>query len=216
MTNFTDENEDFLYTIRINNLKKQREMKRMILILSVFMGMMACQQEDGPKVSDKYQELFKLSKETEDVITSSDEYKSLKKSLSGFAQYKEYYAAHGNAYQKGYSSTVDKEADRMACVEYLMGQTEFLSGLDSCQRKELLCLSLDKQKIKFEDKDSAPFIARQTGLQLIIRLLSIEQEEAILNALSDYCSTHEFQYGIYNDKAFHDFLVNQSSKNCKK
>lgn len=191
-------------------------MKRIILILSVFIGMMACQQEDGPKISDKYQEMFKISKETEGVITSSDEYKSLKKSLSGFAQYKEYYAAHGKAYQKGYSSTVDKEADRMACVEYLMGQTEFLSGLASGQRKELLCLSLDKQKIKFEDKDSAPFIARQTGLQLIIRLLSIEQEEAILKALSDYCSTHEFQYGIYNDEAFHDFLISQSSKSCKK
>ena len=106
-------------------------MKRIVLILSVFIGIMACQQEDGSKISDKYQELFKLSKETEDEITSSDECKSLKKSLSGFAQYKEYYAAHGKAYQKGYSSTVDKEADRMACVEYLMGQTAFLSGLHS-------------------------------------------------------------------------------------
>ncbi|MDO4702753.1 hypothetical protein [Tannerella sp.] len=191
-------------------------MKRIVLILSVFMGMMACQQEDGPKISDKYQELFKLSKETEDVITSSDEYKSLKKSLSGFAQYKEYYAAHGKAYQKLYSSMADNEELRMACVEYLMGQTKFLSGLHSNQRKELLCLSLDKQKIKFEDKDSAPLTTRQTGLQLIIRLLSIEKEEAILKALSDYCSTHEFQYGIYNDKAFHDFLVSLSSQNCKK
>lgn len=191
-------------------------MKRIVLILSVFIGIMACQQEDGPKISDKYQELFKLSKETEDGITSSDEYKSLKKSLSGFAQYKEYYAAHGKAYQKGYSSTVDKEADRMACVEYLMGQTAFLSGLHSSQRKVLLYLSLDKQKIKFEDKDSAPFITRQTGLQLIIRLLSIEKEDAILKALSDYCGTHEFRYGIYNDEAFNDFLISQISKNCKK
>ena len=184
-------------------------MKRMVLILSVFIGIMACQQEDGSKISDKYQELFKLSKETEDEITSSDECKSLKKSLSGFAQY-------GKAYQKGYSSTVDKEADRMACVEYLMGQTAFLSGLHSSQRKELLYLSLDKQKIKFEDKDSAPFITRQTGLQLIIRLLSIEKEDAILKALSDYCGTHEFRYGIYNDEAFNDFLISQISKNCKK
>ena len=48
-------------------------MKRIVLILSVFIGIMACQQEDGPKISDKYQELFKLSKETEDGITSSDE-----------------------------------------------------------------------------------------------------------------------------------------------
>lgn len=191
-------------------------MKRIVLILSVFIGIMACQQEDGPKISNKYQELFKLSKETEDGITSSDEYKSLKKSLSGFAQYKEYYAAHGKAYQKGYSSTVDKEADRMACVEYLMGQTAFLSGLHSSQRKELLCLSLDKQKIKFEDKDSAPFTTRQTGLQLIIRLLSIEKEDTILKALSDYCGTHEFRYGIYNDEAFNDFLISQISKNCKK
>ena len=183
-------------------------MKRIVLILSVFIGIMACQQEDGSKISDKYQELFKLSKETEDEITSSDECKSLKKSLSGFAQYKEYYAAHGKAYQKGYSSTVDKEADRMACVEYLMGQTAFLSGLHSSQRKE--------QKIKFEDKDSAPFITRQTGLQLIIRLLSIEKEDAILKALSDYCGTHEFRYGIYNDEAFNDFLISQISKNCKK
>ena len=77
-------------------------MKQIILILSVFIGIMACQQEDGSKISDKYQELFKLSKETEDEITSSDECKSLKKSLSGFAQYKEYYAAHGKAYQKDY------------------------------------------------------------------------------------------------------------------
>lgn len=191
-------------------------MKRIVLILSVFMGMMACQQEDGPKISDKYQELFKLSKETEDVITSSDEYKSLKKSLSGFAQYKEYYAAHGKAYQKLYSSMADNEELRMACVEYLMGQTKFLSGLHSNQRKELLCLSLDKQKIKFEDKDSAPLTTRQTGLQLIIRLLSIEKEEVILQELSDYCSTHEFRYGIYNDEAFHDLLVSLSSKNCKK
>ena len=82
----------------------------------------------------------------------------------------------------------------MACVEYLMGQTAFLSGLHSSQRKELLYLSLDKQKIKFEDKDSAPFIMRQTGLQLIIRLLSIEKEDAILKVLSDYCGTHEFRY----------------------
>lgn len=36
-------------------------MKRIVLILSVFIGIMACQQEDGPKISNKYQELFKLS-----------------------------------------------------------------------------------------------------------------------------------------------------------
>lgn len=29
-------------------------MKRIVLILSVFIGIMACQQEDGPKISDKY------------------------------------------------------------------------------------------------------------------------------------------------------------------
>lgn len=63
------------------------------MILSVFIGMMACQQEDSPKISDKYYGLFKLSKETEAVIIFSDEYKSLKKSLSGFAQYKEYYVS---------------------------------------------------------------------------------------------------------------------------
>ena len=52
--------------------------------------------------------------------------------------------------------------------------------------------------------------------QLIIRLLSIEKEDTILKALSDYCGTHEFRYGIYNDKAFNDFLISQISKNCKK
>lgn len=198
-----------------------------VIALFLMIGGMGCQQQGiddldnhqelfNQEIDVKYQKLFNISKETESFILANDEYKTLKKNLSGFDKYKDYYIAHGNTYQPDYSAKSDNEAIKIACVEYIMSQKEFLQRLNSKQRKELLCLSLEKQKIKFSIEYSNPTMARQTGLQLIIQLLVIEKEKEILQSISDYCDKHEFEYGIYNDKKFNDFLIEITSNHCNK
>lgn len=189
-------------------------MKKIVIILSLLISMMACQEKDMNKIEFKHQELFNIPKETESFIMSNNEYKDLKNNLIDFKQYKNYYIAHGKGYQKDYSSTVDNEAIRIACIEYLMGKQDYLLQLTPEQRKGILCLALEKQKIKFDIQDSNPTIARQTGLVLIIRLLSMEKEETILRSISDYCDKHQFQYGVYNDTGFNDFLLKLGSTYC--
>ena len=177
------------------------------------LGMIACRQQDIDQNID-INELFMISKETEKYIVAYDEYNFLKNEFSSFDSYIDYYRAHGNVYQPGYSSMIDIEAIRIACVEYMMSQKDFLLQLTSEQRKELLCLSVEKQKIKFYFKYATPTTARQTGLQLIYQLLLMEEETEILMSISDYCDKHEFEYGIYNDEDFNDFLITVISNHC--
>ncbi|RNC63692.1 hypothetical protein [Proteiniphilum sp. X52] len=189
---------------------------QILITCSMLLGMIACQRQNINISEFKHQELFNIPKETENFIIANNEYEILKNEFSGFDSYIDYYIAHGNTYQTDYSSMSDNEAIRIACVEYLMSQKDFLLQLNSKQRKELLCLSMKKQKIKFDVKYSNPMMARQTGLQLITQLLSIEGEKEILQSISDYCSQHEFEYGIYNDKDFNDFLMQIISNHCNK
>lgn len=191
-------------------------MKQALIICSLLFGMIACQPQNINIIEFKHQELFNIPKETESFITANDEYKILKNKFSGFDRYKDYYIAHGNTYQTDYSSMSDNEAIRIACVEYLMSQKDFLLQLSSKQRNELLCLSLEKQKIKFDVKYSNPMMARQTGLLLVTQLLLMERKVAVLQSISDYCDKHEFEYGVYNDKNFNDFLMQINSNHCNK
>ncbi len=195
-------------------------MKKLILLCSLTILIFACKSfndipDEMHEIDFKHKEMFNITSDTENFILSSDIFNTMKNNLSSFSDFIDSYKEHGNIYQKSYSSLTDNEEIKIASIEYLMSRDGFLSKLKSEERNQLLCLTLEKQEKKFDAKFVSPIKARQTGLFLIIKLLSIDKEHQLLSDVSKYCDSHQFKYGIYNDKEFNLFLLKSIKTKCE-
>ncbi len=183
-------------------------MKKIILISSVFILIYACKSDDIYEIDNvnfKYKELFELSSTTQDEVIKDKDYCNLRDSLS-YDDYINFYKRHGYVYLSSYSSSTDMEEMRMASTEYLMSLDNFLLSLKTDDIKQLLCLVLKKQQIKFNRKYSSPERTRETGLFLIVKLLNILKDNKTLSSISDYFDKHTFRFKAYNDEEFNKFL----------
>lgn len=184
-------------------------MKKIILICSIFILISSCKSDkiqDIDNVDFKHKEMFKISLKTKDKIIENKTFNVLQDSLNSYNDYVNYYTKHGKTYLPSYHSGVDLEDIRIASIEYLMSLDSFLSKLQNDEITKLLCLVADKQKVKFSEKYISPERARETGLFLIIKLLSVLKDNDTLYSISNYCDKHTFEFKVYNDEDFNRFL----------